>query len=216
MNASPQLLPAYLRAIRRYPDAVVLGGGIEPVLLGESPPAWLTRGLCEVRDAYAGRDAHSNDQPIEAHTPPYGANFAIRVAAAGDAPFDPRLGRHPDHPARGGEESEVIRALLRKGSGYWVAGADVEHRIPQTRQSPRYLRRYFSQAGAESALRLAQMTGSDRRRTTVRVALRWLAHSLALRLGALLGISRRRARDLRESAWHAGYLNTHLRSIKEP
>ena len=109
-TGSPILWSWYLNEVK--------GEQAEPVLLGESPPAWLTRGLCEVRDAYAGRDAHSNDQPIEAHTPPYGANFAIRVAAAGDAPFDPRLGRHPDHPARGGEESEVIRALLRKGSGY--------------------------------------------------------------------------------------------------
>jgi hypothetical protein len=52
-----------------------------------------------------------------------------------------------------GEETRVVKELLAAGlSGWWVPDARVEHRIPATRMTTRFLRRYYVGAGRTSAL----------------------------------------------------------------
>jgi hypothetical protein len=63
-------------------------------------------------------------------------------------PFDPRLGRHPDRPTRGWEETFVIRKILSaNGTGYWLRDADVTHHIDETRQTSSFLRSYYFDVG---------------------------------------------------------------------
>lgn len=135
-------LAEYCDAFRKWPDASVFGGMVEPCFEG-TPPPWLPRVFSQVASAYATRDLGAESIPLTHEKIPYGANYAVRTADQVRYTYDPCLGVRPDSNM-GGEETTVVRAMLTDGlKGWWVPGARVRHFIPRTRQTTRYLRRYF-------------------------------------------------------------------------
>lgn len=190
VSVEPGWLHAYADAFRRWPDAAVFGGPIRPVLLG-TPPGWLARGLDQVAWAYGSRDLGDAPGPLGPGIDrlPFGGNFALRVDALDGRRFDEALGRGPDAPHRGGEESALIAGLLAGGAtGRWVPGARVRHRIGPERQTTAYLGGY---AAGDAALEARSVPpGSGGAPGAVALAVRWLGAEARWRMGRLVGDER--------------------------
>lgn len=142
-------LVAYASAIARWPNAAIFGGPIVVRFEG-NPPVWLTRISSRIGAAYAAHDL--GPEPValsvEANRLPFGANYVVRTKEQRRVLYDARLGRGTALPMRIGEESEVLRDLLRTAEGRWVPDAIVTHCIPPERQTLRYLRHHFAADGA--------------------------------------------------------------------
>jgi glycosyltransferase involved in cell wall biosynthesis len=140
-------LRAYESGFERHPGAAFFGGPIRPRFTG-TPPAWLTTNLSNVTGAYAGL-SRASDEDL-----PYGANMATRADVQRCYRFDPRLGRQEGRAFLSGEESDVLRRMVRAGaSGVWLPDALVDHWIEPARQTVRYLRRYYRGSGQTLGLR---------------------------------------------------------------
>lgn len=150
----PEWLSAYAQAFQAYPDHAIFGGPIRPEFEGR-PPRWLRSVWPQVENAYAIRDLDpaSKELSIVRGREPFGANFAVKSDQQRCHPYDPRLGKSPAHPALGGEEAAVIRAILGNGHrGRWVPEAVVHHWVPRTRQSTRHIREYWKGYGIYKAM----------------------------------------------------------------
>lgn len=144
-------LSAYADAFARWPDAAFFGGPIVPLFEGQPPP-WLPRAMRHVGNAYAALDFGPEPRVLGAGALPYGANLVIRLSDQRRHPYDVRLGRTGTR-LLAGEEWAVLHSLLAEGaSGRWVPGARVHHIIPPSRQTIRFLRRYYMGNGASDAI----------------------------------------------------------------
>jgi glycosyltransferase involved in cell wall biosynthesis len=146
-------LRAYEAAFVRWPEASVFGGAIIPEFEGEAP-LWLEQAWQLCGSAFAARTPPHPDAPIrlEDHYPPYGANFAVRMPVQRQFRYDVRLGARPGGLIMTGEETAVIRDILRSGGiGYWVDHAVVRHVMPRERQTIEYIRAYYEGCGWMSA-----------------------------------------------------------------
>jgi len=139
-------LVAYVNAIRMWPNAALFGGPIKLKLEG-TPPPWLAEMLCDESFAsvYGYRDL--SKIPINLTTKwasiPYGPNFCIRTREQQNFRYKPHLGRCKNQRI-GGEEVDVVRAMLDWGAeGWWVPDAIVHHVVTRDKQTQNYLRRYF-------------------------------------------------------------------------
>jgi hypothetical protein len=74
---------------------------------------------------------------------PYGANFALRTQVQRHYRYDTNLGRQEDR-VLGEDELDLMRRLLADGhSGSWVPDNGVQHLIPESRASTKYVWQYF-------------------------------------------------------------------------
>jgi glycosyltransferase involved in cell wall biosynthesis len=141
-------LPAYLRAFKANPDAVVFGGKILPVL--EAPVSELfRRNLHNLRYLVAHRDFGEVPIPLslEDDRIPYGANYAVRTKEQREHRYDPNLGVAPGRRL-GGEEVAVVMDLFEHGyTGVWVPGAKVDHMISVARQHEDYVSEFYLALG---------------------------------------------------------------------
>lgn len=152
-------LSAYAEAFRRFPDAAIFGGPIQPWFDGD-PPDWLRRIYPKIAGVYAARDFGAEPIPFTPQVIPWGANYVIRAREQSAHPYDPDLGYRPGRMV-GWEETEVIQALLAGGAeGRWVPGASLKHHVPKTRQTTKYLRQHFYNRGIYYGARWDQI---DRR-----------------------------------------------------
>ena len=200
-------LQAYADAFVEYPATAVFGGPIVPVL-SASAPRWLRDGIHYVADAYAARrPALANDIEIRLNRLPYGANFVLQAETARQFPFDEALGRHPDRPVQGGEELDVMRRILRSGQeGRWVRDADVAHHIQPQRESEDWVEQYYYAVGHNVGRWQRNDPLAMRLKRGVNARARMLAHRGVLVWHGAQDERPRRARNVREAAWYAGYL----------
>jgi glycosyltransferase involved in cell wall biosynthesis len=139
-------LAAYSEAFARWPDAAFFGGPIEPLFVGRAP-MWLTAASQLLDGPLARRELGPHPRQFNPAVLPYGANLAMRRAAQVQFGYDVRLGPAPDR-AFGGEETDLMRRMLEAGmQGWWVPEARVQHVIPKSRQTTRYIRRYYESYG---------------------------------------------------------------------
>lgn len=144
---APEWLAAYGRAFARHPDAVVFGGPVAP-WFPTTPPRWLERAWPRVANAYAAIDYGDTELPLTEGRVPFGANMVMRTRDVRAAGFDPSLGVRPGS-RMGGEETDVVRRLLRAGgTGWWVPEARVKHWVAPERQTLAYLDGWYSAYGA--------------------------------------------------------------------
>ena len=150
-------LVAYAEAFRRWPDAALFGGPIEPWFDG-TPPDWLRQVYPAIAGVYAARDFGTEPIPFQSpYVIPWGANYAVRVSDQSRHRYDPALGYRPGKLI-GWEETEVIQALLSQGAtGWWVPGATLRHRVPKDRQTTKYLRSHFFNRGLYHGSRWKQL-----------------------------------------------------------
>ena len=147
VTVSPQWLAAYACAFRRWPAAGIFGGPIRPAFDGR-PPQWLQRIYPTIAGVYAARELGPEPVPFSApYMIPWGANYAIRKREQTAQLYDPDLGYRPGRLI-GWEETEVIQALLARGvQGWWVPEASLQHHVPPSRQTTKYLRTHFYNRG---------------------------------------------------------------------
>lgn len=160
VTLSPGWLSAYADAFRRWPDAAVFGGPIQPAFDG-TPPEWLMRVYPTVAGVFTERQFGAEPIPlVPPYVIPWGANYVIRMREQRAHPYDPELGYRPGRLV-GWEETEVINALLNGGAtGWWVPGAALQHHVPEARQTMRYLRTHFYNRGVYHGSRWSEI---DRR-----------------------------------------------------
>lgn len=177
VTVAPDWLAAYWAAFCRHPEAAIFGGPILPLFAEPGPPRWIRNNLPRLRGTFALRDLGPQEQPLtpDPERTPYGANYAVRLAEQRTVLYDPDLGRR-GMVFRGGEETEVLLALLQAGGkGWWVPGARVWHRIPRTRQKRAYVAARVTSSGYR---REAAQAVLHPRRRAVALATRWVRHAV--------------------------------------
>jgi glycosyltransferase involved in cell wall biosynthesis len=126
---SREWLARYLDAFARWPEASLLGGPIDVAFDGPLPE-WFSRALPGIAGIYAYRDLGPDPIVLPAleHMLPFGTNYVTRTVDQRRFSYDLALGRHPDFPARGSEETDLMLTMLESGLiGRWVPGAKVTH-----------------------------------------------------------------------------------------
>lgn len=143
-------LQAYEDAALEHSDVTVFGGPIRPVF-EDATPAWIAAVEAHVPTSFAWLDPQGDvlvASEGDGAVLPFGANFAVRAATLGAAPFDPSLGRQPGAVLLGGEETRVLQRLLAGGErGVWLHDAPVVHRIHRERMTRAYQQRYWHGIG---------------------------------------------------------------------
>ena len=142
--ADKDWLVAYARAFIKWPEVAVFGGPIEPWFEG-TPPDWLMKNWDHIADAFAVRDLGNEPIPlsVKGNIIPYGANFAIRMSEQARFLYDPKLGLNAGEIILS-EETQVVESILREGfEGRWIPNAKVKHWLPKSRQSLKYIKKYY-------------------------------------------------------------------------
>jgi glycosyltransferase involved in cell wall biosynthesis len=135
----PSWLAEHVAATRTLPDAVFIGGAIEP-WFAISPPGWVQKNLHLLAGPYAIRKADDQTRYLaERDTLPCGANLLIRRTALLTQQFDCRLG--PSGKALiMWEDHELLTRLLKCGyRGGWAGTARVRHLIGPQRLTRKYI-----------------------------------------------------------------------------
>lgn len=150
VELDPNWLNAYFEAFKKHPDGAVFGGKIIPKFIPPTPE-WVSQYKHQwpLDGPFAYRDLGSIDIPLsfKGWKTPYGANYAVRTKEQREYLYNPDLGVSPTHK-RVGEETEIIYQILKKSTGYWVPDSQVNHIIPQGRQSLKYVYEYFFLVGS--------------------------------------------------------------------
>ncbi|WP_338734891.1 glycosyltransferase [Asticcacaulis sp. DW145] len=143
----PLWLQAYYQAFRKYPHSALFGGVIDP-LTEIALPEWWKLNENTLDSVLAKLNLGNVERPLtlDKDLLPYGANFAVKTAEQRKWLYDLHLGVSPNQN-RLGEETEVMRSILKTEEGVWVPGAIVSHVIPKERLSFKYLAKYFKSAG---------------------------------------------------------------------
>lgn len=126
---SPRWLAIFLDAFARWPEASLLGGPIDVAFDGPLPDLF-ARVLPEIAGIYAQRDLGPEPIVLPALESmlPFGTNYVTKTVDQRRFRYDPALGRHPDFPARGSEETDLMLSMLESGLlGRWVPDAKVTH-----------------------------------------------------------------------------------------
>jgi len=148
----PDWLLAYVEAFRRWPQAAVFGGRIEPRYI-ESAPQWVIECQELLGGMLAIRDLGEEYLPLSfaGWRLPYGPNFAVRAAEQRLFRYNLKLGQAPGQRRRG-EETELVQRLLRSGAqGYWVPKAKVEHCFVCEQLTVKCAANFWSSAGEVQA-----------------------------------------------------------------
>jgi glycosyltransferase involved in cell wall biosynthesis len=151
----PSWLSAYVKAFQTWPEAALLGGPIAVAFDGPLPE-WFSRALPKIAGIYAYRDLGTEPivlPPLE-HMLPFGTNYVTRTVDQRRFRYDPALGRHPDFPARGSEETDLMLTMLESGLiGRWVPGAKVTHLKSVDRATEAFIASHSRDYGRYRAVR---------------------------------------------------------------
>lgn len=147
-------LAAYFAAFDRFPDCAIFGGRAVPQY--EAPQQrWFIAAEPVLKSLLAIRDT-PEWSTLTLDRLPFGLNYAVRAAEQRQFLYDPELGVAPGR-RRGGEETAVLRALLKSGAtGRWVWEAKVNHLIPAARQSVKYILEYYAALAEDNPLPLPE------------------------------------------------------------
>ena len=140
--ADKNLVLSYWEAAKRWPKADYFGGAIDPLFESE-PQKWVSSNLHLLEGAILIRNLGETERELGPGEQAFGANLAYRSSVFKSNNFNVRLG-HVGQERLFGEETEILEGVrARGGFGVWVPGAKVKHFVPNSRVTPKYLRRYF-------------------------------------------------------------------------
>lgn len=133
-------------ATRAFPDAVAIGGIIEP-WFPQPPDPDLVEAFPALKNGFCGVDHGPRAYPLPDDRFIFGANMAFRMEALGELRFSPTLGPSPTSLVYG-EEIDLIRRLrASRGSVAWWPTMRVRHYVDPFRMSLEYLLKYFTAWG---------------------------------------------------------------------
>jgi glycosyltransferase involved in cell wall biosynthesis len=143
----PGWLSHYDLAVDQYPSAAFWGGTIR-ARFEHTIPRWIRENWDVCAGVFAERDLGAERFEIRtAEQLPYGANFVTRRCVQEKFRFDTRFGRSGSS-VRGFDEIDVLsRMLEQEHRGYWIPEASLEHVIPPSRTTLKYIADYFEGQG---------------------------------------------------------------------
>jgi len=151
-------LNAYRTALLQHDNPAFLGGRIAANWRGRRPN-WYRPQELPLLNGLVG-DYDLGTVPLEYSKElllPYGANFLLtRKGIESVGRFNEALGVNGRGIGRGEESDYFLRALKQSLTGFYVPGAQVEHRFQVERINPRYLFRYGLAKGQASQLNVEQ------------------------------------------------------------
>jgi glucosyl-dolichyl phosphate glucuronosyltransferase len=132
----------YVECARRWPQAALFSGGIEPEF-ESAPPAWIADNLDVLSSVYGQLVRKGPSRQLSNVEGVLSGNMATRTAALSKYAFDTTLGRVGSSRC-GGEETDMFMRLMDDGhKAIWVAGAEVRHFIPRSAMTLDYITRTF-------------------------------------------------------------------------
>ncbi len=147
VQVAPDWLNVYREAVDQYPQAAFFGGKIQPCFQ-HRVPAWVNQNWEICRGVFAERDL--GDERFEIRTLeqlPFGANFVTRTEVQRQFRYNPNFGRVATG-VRGFDEIDVLSRMLDAGhTGFWIPEARLEHLIPESRTSLKYLTEFYEGQG---------------------------------------------------------------------
>jgi len=143
-------LSQYVAAARRWPNAALLGGPINPHFDGR-PPWWLSKHLGCLLGPYSLIDPGEPARPMQPGQFPFGANMAFRSEILKQYPFDGKLGRIGSELISGEDSTLALRLFADGYRGAWVSGARVRHCIGKEKQSLSYIWKWYLGNGRTAA-----------------------------------------------------------------
>lgn len=144
-------LANYVGAATQDSESVFFGGPVVP-WFETDPPAWLMEIWEKVKNAYAIRDLGALPIVCTQELIPFGANFAVRLDVQKKYLYDPMTGRRGTGMV-GGDETSVLSRIMSDGlQGRWIPNASVQHFLPKSRLTLRYLRSFYFGLGQTSVL----------------------------------------------------------------
>lgn len=142
----------YYNAFIQYPTASFFGGTISPQFK-KDPSKWIMEdlyGFAQGPFAIMKRDMVI--RLLNENEEVFGANMAFKTQIAKRFMFNPDLGRNK-LSLISGDETQVIRLMRGEGLvGVWVGPSLVYHRIPNSRLSKKYFKKFFSGIGYQSCV----------------------------------------------------------------
>ncbi len=120
-------IEGYARGIAHYPDAVCLGGAIEPDVAG--PCSRRRRFLLQTYPGAFGVLAVPQDRPMHSPDTAWGANMALRRDCIPAQGFPTDRGLFGNHRIAG-EDMRMMQIMLERGPGWLLAGVPVRHYLP--------------------------------------------------------------------------------------
>jgi len=153
----PGWIAAYLEAFLAWPEAALFGGPIA-VAFDAPLPDWFRRVLPVIGGVYGQCDLGTEPIALRASVTelPFGTNYVTRLVEQRRFPYDTTLGRHPQHPNRGAEETEVLLSMLESGlDGRWVPTASVTHRKDHSLATTAFIAQQIADHGAYEAARFS-------------------------------------------------------------
>ncbi len=140
-------LSVYDSAVDEFPAASFWGGPIKPYFQHEVPK-WVHENWDVCGGVFAEREQGEACFEIrESEKLPYGANFVTRRTIQEQFRFDSKFGR-VGSGVRGFDEIDVLsRMLAANHFGVWIPEASLQHIIPESRTSLKYIADYFHGQG---------------------------------------------------------------------
>lgn len=169
----PTWLSQYDRAVDQYPLAAFWGGRIK-ARFEHAVPRWIRENWDVCAGVFAERDLGNERFEIRtAEQLPYGANFVTRRCVQEKFRFDSRFGRTGDS-VRGFDEIDVLsRMIAQEFRGYWIPEATLQHVIPASRTTRKYIGDYFEGQGETWVAREHSRLGLDQVKQQLRYHQIW-------------------------------------------
>jgi glycosyltransferase involved in cell wall biosynthesis len=139
-------LTAFLETVRRFPDAAVFGGPIEPWFPVAPDPVLLTS-FPLLRLGFNGVHHGDVERRLEPDQYVWGANMAVRRAAIDGLRFDPTLGVCQTDIKLGEEKDLIRRVRERGGDVIWSPAMRVRHYVGPSRMTRPYLTKFYAGHG---------------------------------------------------------------------
>jgi len=134
-------LQAFAQTARRYPNAAIIGGPIEP-WFPITPDSAVIAAFPIVATGFCGVDHRLEEGPVPEKLYVWTANMGVRSAAISGLVFDPGLGHSPASFRAGEDEDFVDRIRQQGGIVIWSPHMRVRHYVDPSRMTRAYLRKY--------------------------------------------------------------------------
>ncbi|WP_109829795.1 glycosyltransferase [Reichenbachiella versicolor] len=148
--ASRDLISVYCKFFKSHPQVSSAGGKVVPYFEVD-PPVWLSSYLLPL---YAQQNLGDCDSVFRKNSFPIGANMCFRSSFFHTyGLFDTNLGRKGVELLAGEEKELISRAHLKSDFSNYVAGAVIQHYIPEKRLNLNYIKRQALGTGLSERFR---------------------------------------------------------------
>ena len=138
----PGWMVAALETWRRFPDATMVGGPIEPWFPSPVDPD-MAAAFPVFANGFCGLDHGPVERALSPGSDLYTANLAIQPRMLGQMSFDESLG-HTGKELVGGEDLDFVRRIHRRGDLVaWSPAMRVRHYVDPRRMTLAYVKRFY-------------------------------------------------------------------------